>query len=84
MIMDLRTTLSVNESFLAMLVDCKKREAKAEMILDINGLIRVEGQIKEIYPDDSTPYLELQNGTQVTIKTIIALNGVFLPEFSEC
>ena len=32
--MDVRTTLSVNESFMEMLADCKNRGAKAEMILD--------------------------------------------------
>jgi hypothetical protein len=83
-IMDLRTTLSINESFLAMLTDCKNRGAKAEMILDVEGLVRVEGLINELYPDASTPYLELQNGTKVLVNTIVALNGVFLPEFSEC
>lgn len=82
--MDLRTTLSVNESFMEMLMDCKNRGAKVEMILDINGLERADGIIKQIYPDDSTPYLELQDGRVIVEKTIIALNGIFRPEYSGC
>ena len=82
--MDLRTTLSVNESFMEMLIDCKNRGAKAEMILDINGLERAEGIIQQIYPDDPNPYLELQEGRTIVEKTIIAINGVFRPEYAGC
>ncbi|MBO9616017.1 MAG: hypothetical protein J7619_25210 [Dyadobacter sp.] len=82
--MDLRTTLSVNESFLEMLTDCKNRGAKAEMILDINGLERAEGIIAEIHTGDLQPYIKLQDGRVITEKTIIALNGLFRPEYSGC
>jgi hypothetical protein len=82
--MDLRTTLSVNESFIEMLTDIKNRGAKAEMILDINGLERAEGVIKEIYPDGPNPYIELQDGRTIVEKTIAALNGLFRPEYSGC
>ena len=82
--MDLRTTLSVNESFMEMLIDCKNRGAKTEMILDINGLERAEGIIKEIYPDDPKPYIELQDGRKIVEKTIAALNVLFRPEYAGC
>jgi hypothetical protein len=82
--MDLRTTLSVNESFIEMLIDCKNRGAKAEMILDINGLERAEGVIKEIHVDDPNPYIELQDGRTIVEKTIIALNGIFRMEYAGC
>ncbi|KAA6440406.1 hypothetical protein FEM33_07350 [Dyadobacter flavalbus] len=82
--MDLRTTLSVNESFMEMLSDCKNRGAKAEMILDINGLERAEGIIQQIFSDDPNPYIELQDGKKIAEKTIIALNGIFRPEYSGC
>ena len=82
--MDLRTTLSVNESFMEMLTDIKNRGAKAEMILDINGLERAEGIIKEIYPNDPKPYIELQDGRKIVEKTIAALNGLFRPEYAGC
>ena len=82
--MDLRTTLSVNESFLEMLKDIKNRGAKAEMILDINGLERAEGVIKEIQADDPNPYIVLQDERKIVEKTIAALNGLFRPEYAGC
>lgn len=82
--MDLRTTLSVNESFIEMLKDIKNRGAKAEMILDINGLERAEGVIKEVHANDPNPYIELQDGTKIVEKTIAALNGLFRPEYAGC
>ncbi|WP_026629257.1 hypothetical protein [Dyadobacter alkalitolerans] len=82
--MDVRTTLSVNESFMTMLTDIKNRGAKAEMILDINGLERAQGVIQEIHADDPNPYIELTDGTKIVEKTIAALNGIFRPEYSGC
>jgi hypothetical protein len=82
--MNLRTTLSVNETFLEMLMDCKKRGAKAEMILDIDGLERAEGVILHIYTDAPNPYIELENGRTIVEKTIIALNGIFRLEYAGC
>lgn len=82
--MDVRTTLSVNESFMEMLTDIKNRGAKAELILDINGLERAQGLIQEIHADDPNPYIELTDGTKIVEKTIAALNGIFRPEYSGC
>ena len=82
--MDLRTTLSANETFRNMLIDCKNQGMKAKMILDINGLERAEGIIQELYFEDPNPYLELQDGRIIAEKTIVALNGIFHPSFSGC
>jgi len=54
------------------------------MILDINGLEHAEGIIAEIHTGDLQPYIKLQDGRVITEKTIIALNGLFRPEYSGC
>lgn len=82
--MDLRTTLSANETFRNMLIDCKNQGVKAKMILDTNGLERAEGLIRELYFDDPNPYLELEDGSRIAENTIVALNGIFHPHFSGC
>lgn len=82
--MDIRQTLSIDENFLGILLDCKQRNAKAEMILDINGLERAEGLIDEIHPQGQQPHLVFQDGTIILLKTIVAVNGVFLSAYSEC
>lgn len=75
--MNTRTTFSINETLLEILISCKKRKINAAIFLDIKGMIRVEGLIKAIYLDVPKPYLELESGTKVIIKTIKAVNGMF-------
>ncbi len=82
--MDSRHTLSVNETFLNTLLGCKAQKEKAAMIVDSNGLTRIEGFIREICLDTPDPYLELDNGSKVLLQTIVAVNGIFLPSYSEC
>ncbi|WP_353718847.1 hypothetical protein [Dyadobacter sp. 676] len=82
--MDIRNTLSVGEDFLPMLADCKERKVKAEMILDRNGLERAEGFVKNILNQSADPAIELEDGTVIQLKTIVAVNGLFLPSYSEC
>jgi hypothetical protein len=53
-------------------------------LLDENGLVHVEGIVKTISTDSSSKMLELQNGRKIDIKLIVAVNGFFLPEYTEC
>lgn len=79
--MNIRTTSSINEIFLEILISCKERKINAAMFLDAEGMIRVEGLIRAIYLDAPKPYLELESGIKVIIKTIRAVNGFFLKSF---
>ena len=81
--MNIHTTLSINETFLEILINCKERKINAAMFLDAKGVIRAEGLIRAIYLDVPKPYLELESGIKVIIKTIRAVNGFFSPSFSE-
>ncbi|PWJ54721.1 hypothetical protein CLV98_1165 [Dyadobacter jejuensis] len=74
----------MTETFLEMLIDCKNRGAKAEMILDLNGLERAEGIIQEIHRDVPNPYIALNDGRIIEENTIIALNGVFRAAYAGC
>lgn len=76
--MNIRTTPSINETFLGILIDCKERKINAAMLLDVKGMIRAEGLIKTIYLDVPKPYLELESGIKVIIKTIRAVNGAVI------
>ncbi|HRN57675.1 MAG TPA: hypothetical protein PLL71_14555 [Agriterribacter sp.] len=80
--MNIRTTSSINETFLEILTSCKERQINAAMFLDAEGVIRAEGLIRAIYVDVPKPYLELESGIKIVIKTIRAVNGFFLPPFS--
>jgi len=81
--MDIRTRPVINETFLKILMNCKERKINAAMFLDTEGLIRAEGLIIAIYLDVPKPYLELESGIRIIIKTIRAVNGFFSPPFSK-
>lgn len=82
--MDNRTTLKTGQSFLDLLLQLQKDNTKAAMLLDWNGLIRAEGIISEISMNDTQLYLKLQSGLKINLSTIVAVNGIFLSDYSEC
>jgi len=82
--MDKRSTLIKGESFLELLKQLQKDKLKTAMLLDCNGLIRAEGIISHIVQDDKQPYLQLQSGLKIALVTVVAVNGVFSPDYSEC
>lgn len=82
--MDSRTTLPVNKTFSDMLQQCMQNNNKAAMLLDDHGLVRVEGFIHKIELNSERPYLELDSGIKIILQTIIAVNGIFLNNYSEC
>jgi hypothetical protein len=53
-------------------------------LFDEEGMTRAEGLIKSIQTVNTTPFVEMENGLRIAIKDIIAVNGIFLPEYGEC
>ncbi len=82
--MDNRTTLKSGQSFLDLLMQLQNDNIKASMLLDCNGMIRAEGMISEIVMSDIAPYLKLQSGEKIDLSAIVAVNGIFSPDYSEC
>lgn len=66
------------------LINCKERKLNAAMLLDVEGNIKAEGLIRAIYLDAPKPYLELESGTKIILKTIKAVNGIYSPSLSQC
>ena len=79
--MNIQTTHSINETFLEIFINCKERKINASMLLDTKGMIRAEGLIRAIYLDVPKPYLELESGIKVVMKTIRAINGICSKSF---
>jgi hypothetical protein len=82
--MDCRVTLRKNENFLEVLNDSLSSRSKVNLLLDEGGISRAEGFIKLIHSDVFDPYIEFENETRINLKTIITVNGIFLPEYGEC
>ena len=82
--MDCRVTLRKNENFLETLYNSLSSGGKVNLLFDEGGISRAEGFIKSIHIDAPDPYIELENEIKINLKTIIAVNGIFLQEYGEC
>lgn len=82
--MDCRITLNENETFLELLKTLYQSKRKVHLLVDEDGITREEGFIVNINDSVSPEQIEMDNGTKISVKKIIAINGVFLPEFGEC
>lgn len=82
--MDTRVTLNVNEAFLEILESCFQKKEKLHLIIDENGMVRTEGFISAINKNSSGAFIELKDGRKIDLKTIVAVNGIFRPEYGEC
>lgn len=82
--MDARNTLNVRATFIEILKEAHQSDTKVHLIIDDGGLARVEGFIDAIVTDNESPYIELEGGLKIEIRKIVAVNGIFLPEYAEC
>ncbi len=82
--MECRITLNKDDNFLETLTLCMREKQMVNMILDNGGLVRVSGLIKSIRTDNTSPYLELEDGQKIELNTIVAVNGLFSDSYSEC
>lgn len=82
--MGIRNTFSMSETFVQILSDCKEQKTKVLLVLHLEGMLSTEGFVKEIYSGGTRPYIELQSGTKIALSTIVGVNGLFAPSFSEC
>jgi hypothetical protein len=82
--MDSRLTLNVNETFLQIVESSFKKGEKVHLLLDENGIERAEGLIHAVHKDVSGISIELNDGKKIDLKNIVAINGVFRPEYGEC
>ena len=82
--MDIRQTLLVHATFLQVLNQLKETHHTASLLVDDQGLTREEGLITQIIEDEKGTLIQLNNGKLIQLNTIVAVNGVFLSDYSEC
>jgi hypothetical protein len=78
--MDCRDTISKDQTFLKMLREEHEAGRKVNLIIDANGLNRLQGHIVSMRENE----LELEGKVVVPLSEIIAINGIFSSDFSEC
>lgn len=82
--MDSRITLPMNTTFLKILEACLQQEEKVHLLVDDNGLVRMEGLIDSIQKETSGIFIKLKDAGRADISAIVAVNGIFRPEYAEC
>lgn len=82
--MDKRKTLIVTETFQKMLLELYQANAKAALLYDDHGMTRAEDFIVEYEENGHKSYIILENGQKIMVNSIIAVNGTFLSDYSEC
>jgi len=78
--MDCRVTIGAKENFPDLLRRCMEENMKAEMLLDKNGLERAGGYVKSL--DNEKVILE--DGQEIELQYIVAVNGIFAESYSGC
>ena len=82
--MDTRITLNDKQSFFQLLKQLHADQAKVSLLYDNNGLTRYEGMIGSILTGSLQPCLLIQDGSEIAVSSVIAVNGIFAPDYSEC
>ena len=83
-VMDTRITLNNKESFFQILKELYTGQAKASMLYDDGGLTRYEGLILGINEGTGQVSLQLQGGLEIPVSSVVAVNGIFSPDYCEC
>ena len=85
-LMDQRTTFEDLNQLLAIVSDLHQHKEKASFIVDNDGLARIDGIITAIVPNDTIKKtsIHIHPTTRVQLENIIAVNGIFRSDYSEC
>jgi hypothetical protein len=80
---DIRETLPEKGNFYEIILSLYQKRGLANILYDDNGLTRAKGYIKYLN-ENEFPYLILDNEVQINIISIVAVNGIFASDYSEC
>jgi hypothetical protein len=81
---DVRETLPVHGNFYSLILSLFENRETANILFDNNGITRANGLIKEISERNKSQFLVLDNDLKIGIHSIIAVNGIFSSDYSEC
>lgn len=78
--MDKRETFADLEELKNILEPCIEEKRHSDFLIDQRGITRFSGTIKKIEDDNCI----FHNGDTIKLKDIIAVNGIFQADYSEC
>lgn len=81
---DTRQTIPANGSFYELIVALYEQQQQASILYEDNGVTRANGMITEIFDQEGVKWFRLNDGTEVRIDKLYAVNGTFSSDYSEC
>ena len=82
--MDCRVTTSKETGFLQLLQAAYDSKNKVNLLIDSDGLTRIEGVITCLESENDQMIIALENGQRIPLMQLVAVNGIFSSDFSEC
>jgi len=84
--MDRRSTFKNYEQLFSIFSSIQQQQQPASLLIDEDGLTRAEGKITHIEQSDDVAEstITIDNKQQITLKQVIAVNGLFRDDYSEC
>lgn len=81
---DTRQTIPANGSFLELIMALFEQQQTASVLYEDNGVTRANGLISEIFDREGAKWFRLADGTEIGVASLIAVNGTFSSDYSEC
>ena len=84
--MDQRQVFNNNQELLSIIRSISDQGLKASLLVDKEGLTRVEGSITSINEQEATEHtsIVIDDSYNCVLKEIIGINGIFRSDYSEC
>ncbi len=81
---DTRQTIPANGSFYELILALYEQQQQASVLYEDNGVTRANGMISEVFEQEGAKWFRLNDGTEVRIDKLYAVNGTFSSDYSEC
>ncbi|TKK70998.1 hypothetical protein FC093_04785 [Ilyomonas limi] len=84
--MDKRDTFKDYQQLLSIFLNLQEQQQQAALLIDDEGLTRIEGKITNVEQseDIGKSTIAIDNKEAVILEHIIAVNGLFRDDYSEC
>ena len=84
--MDLRETFANDEQLYEFLFQLFNEKQKVSLIIDNNGLTRMEGEITALVKQEirKKSLMTVDKEKPVKLEQVVAVNGIFRSDYSEC
>jgi hypothetical protein len=81
---DVRPTIPVKGSFYETVKELFEKKQKIAALYDDNGVTRANGMITALFDKDGVQWIRMEDGTEIRIDKLHAVNGIFSSDYSTC